>query len=54
MMEVFRDSQPDFYVSYFTARVIIDRSATRPGEGDGCEPGIDDPSRNIRIQLTNF
>ena len=25
MMEIFRDSQPDFYVSYFTARVIIDR-----------------------------
>ena len=32
MMEVFRDSQPDFYVSYFTSRVIIDRPATRPAK----------------------
>ncbi len=28
MMEVFRDSQPDFYVSHFAARVIIDRPRT--------------------------
>jgi hypothetical protein len=35
MMEIFRDSQPDFYVSYFTARVIVDRSATRNAKTQG-------------------
>ena len=28
MMEIFRDTQPDFYVSHFAARVVIDRPAT--------------------------
>lgn len=28
MMEIFKDSQPDFYASHFTARVIIDRTGT--------------------------
>ncbi len=29
MLEVFKDSQPDFYASHFAARVIIDRTGTR-------------------------
>jgi hypothetical protein len=32
MMEVFRDSQPDFYVSHFAARVIVDRAGTHAGK----------------------
>jgi hypothetical protein len=46
MMEIFRDSQPDFYVSYFTARVIIDRSATRNAKtpADPIAPAIPAPT----------
>jgi len=44
MMEVFRDSQPDFYVSYSTARVIIDRPATRPAKATAASPGSTIPA----------
>ena len=44
MMEIFRDSQPDFYVSYFTARVIIDRSATRNAKATAASPGSTIPA----------
>jgi hypothetical protein len=42
MMTVFRKSNPDFYNGYFTARIVIDRSATRPAKTP--EPSAAAPS----------
>jgi hypothetical protein len=50
MMEVFRDSQPDFYVSYLGARVIIDRPATRPAKTSATAETVNAPGSAIPVE----
>jgi hypothetical protein len=42
MMTAFKKPEPDFYKGYFTARVIVNRAATRPSKA--AEPSGPAPS----------